>query len=51
MTGTQVDRNLDVIDAETKYNAILESMKAAENDNYANPILKAMYAEWWDQAL
>jgi hypothetical protein len=50
-TGTQVDRNLDVIDMESKYNAIFDSMMVAENDAYASPILKTMYAEWWDHAL
>ena len=51
MTGTQVDKNLDVADMEAKYNAILDSMVDAEKDVYASPIMKTMYAEWWDYAL
>lgn len=50
-TGIQINKNLDVIDMETKYNAIFDSMKIAEIDTYASPILKTMYEEWWNQAL
>jgi hypothetical protein len=50
-TGTQVDKNLDVVDMETKYNIILNSMLVAEKDPYASPILKTMYLEWWDHSL
>jgi hypothetical protein len=50
-TGNQIDRDLDVMDMEAKYNIILNSMIVAENDAYASPILKTMYMEWWNHAL
>jgi hypothetical protein len=51
MTGTQVSRDLNVVDNETKYNSIFAAMRAAENDPYAGPLLKVMYREWWDHAM
>lgn len=51
MTGTQVNRDLNVLDNETKYNNILAGMRAAENDAYAGPLLKDMYCEWWDRVM
>ncbi|KAF8811863.1 hypothetical protein BYT27DRAFT_7208111 [Phlegmacium glaucopus] len=50
-TGTQVNRNLEAISDERKYNNILSGITAAENDPYAGPILTAMYHDWWDYAL
>jgi hypothetical protein len=49
LTGTQVSRALSAFDDERKYDSILASMRAAEDDPYAGPILKAMYTEWWGQ--
>jgi hypothetical protein len=51
LTGKQVSRDLNAFDDEKKYNNILAGMRAAENDPYAGPLLKAMYLEWWDQVV
>ena len=51
MTGTQVNKDMNAADNESKYNNILAAMKTAESDPYAGPLLKVMYREWWDRVM
>ena len=51
MTGTQVNKDMNATDNESKYNNILAAMKTAESDPYAGPLLKVMYREWWDRVM
>ena len=51
MTGERINRDLKVVDDETKYNNILTGMMAAEKDPYGGPLLKTMYREWWDHLM